>query len=134
MVPRSGEPSGGRAVSLRGVSQATTGVKDLELALRRSQEHPNLEVDPALNVVGVACIVVIAGVHPTTAIVATPNFVNHVTSSRSATTSSCRGSLGPSRWQEDNPMSDAVAFEPRPALHELKARPAPAASCITRRP
>jgi hypothetical protein len=41
------------AIRLRDVSQATTGVKDLELTLRRSQEHPNLETEPALHVVGV---------------------------------------------------------------------------------
>src|ERR687897_839414 len=75
---------------LRDVSQATTGVEDLELALRRSQERPNLEIEPALYVVGVAFVVVVAGVHPTTAIVATPKFVKHVTSSRSASTSSSR--------------------------------------------
>jgi hypothetical protein len=76
------------AICLRDISQATTGVKDLERTLRRSQEHPNLEIEPALHVVGVTFVVVVAGVHPTTAIVATPNFVNHVTSSRSASTSS----------------------------------------------
>jgi hypothetical protein len=69
-------------IRLRDGSQATTGVKDFELALRRSQENPNLEVDPTLQVVGVAFVVVDAGVHPTTAIVATPNLVSHVAASR----------------------------------------------------
>jgi hypothetical protein len=67
---------------LRDASQAATGVKDLELPLRRSKERPNFEIEPALYVVGVAFVVVVAGVHPTTTIVATPNFVSHVAAIR----------------------------------------------------